>query len=362
MTVKKLVLSGFRNYNKQEIEFIDGINVFYGNNAQGKTNILEALNYFSGMKSHRGASDSEIIGFEKENAFACIEYEAFGRMRTAEICFSRGKRKKIKINGVNKQKFSDITGGLNTVLFCPEDLSIVKGSPGERRKFMDLCISPLKPKYTKLISDYSRILENKNKLLKSEEKNDEMIFLWNEKLCEYGAKIIMYRKSYISALVPVIKAFHGKITNGEVIDINYKCVCGDAEENEIKDILLKKTKENIVKEKCAGMSLYGPHRDDIEFFINGKEAAKFASQGQQRTIALGLKLSQIEIVRQNTGEYPVLLLDDVLSELDFKRREFLLDKIDKCQVLITCTDVENTKTKTGKCRYFNVKSGSVICG
>ena len=361
MIAKKLILSGFRNYDNQEIEFSDGVNVLYGNNAQGKTNILEAVNYFSGLKSHRGASDGEIIGFEREKASAFLEFEAFGRTQTAEIEFSRGKRKKIKINGVNKPKFSDIAGVFNTVLFCPEDLNLIKGAPGERRRFLDLCISPLKPRYLRLISDYKKILENKNNLLKSENPNGEMILLWNERLCEYGAKIILYRKSFVSALEPVLTAFNEKITGGEKLGINYKCVFSDGNEAEIKDFLLEKTTDNLFKEKAAGVSLYGPHRDDIEFFINDKDASKYASQGQQRTIALGLKLSQIEIVKKNTGEYPVLLLDDVLSELDGARRSFLLGKIDNHQVIITCTDADSAKADGLDCRFFKVSGGCVFC-
>lgn len=361
MIAKKLILSGFRNYEYQELEFSEGVNVFYGNNAQGKTNILEAVNFFSGLKSFRGASDSEIIGFEKENASVKLEFSAFEREQTAEINFSRGKRKILKINGVNKQKYSDIAGVFNTVLFCPEDLNIVKGSPGERRKFLDSCISPLKPKYLKLLTDYKKILENKNNLLKSENPKDEMILLWNERLCEYGAKIILYRKSFISSLRPVIKAFHEKITKGEELEIMYQSAFSEDDENEIFDLMLKKTTDNINKEKAAGVSLYGPHRDDLLFFIEGKDASKFASQGQQRTVALGLKLSQMEIIKKNTGEYPVLLLDDVLSELDIIRREFLLNKIDNHQVMITCTDIQNIKNDKNNCRFFNVSSGNVYC-
>lgn len=361
MIAKKLILSGFRNYEYQELEFSEGVNVFYGNNAQGKTNILEAVNFFSGLKSFRGAKDCEIIGFEKENASVKLEFSAFEREQTAEINFSRGKRKILKINGVNKQKFSDIAGVFNTVLFCPEDLNIVKGSPGERRKFLDSCISPLRPKYLKLLTDYKKILENKNNLLKSENPKDKMILLWNERLCEYGAKIILYRKSFISSLRPVIKAFHEKITKGEELEIMYQSAFSEDDENDIFDLMLKKTTDNIKKEKAAGVSLYGPHRDDLLFFIEGKDASKFASQGQQRTVALGLKLSQMEIIKKNTGEYPVLLLDDVLSELDIIRSEFLLNKIDNHQVMITCTDTQNIKNDKNNCRFFNVSSGNVYC-
>ena len=361
MIIKSIELADYRNYDSLNLQFDKGTNILYGDNAQGKTNILEAVNYFSGLKSHRGASDGEIIGFEREKASAFLEFEAFGRTQTAEIEFSRGKRKKIKINGVNKPKFSDIAGVFNTVLFCPEDLNLIKGAPGERRRFLDLCISPLKPRYLRLISDYKKILENKNNLLKSENPNGEMILLWNERLCEYGAKIILYRKSFVSALEPVLTAFHEKITGGEKLGINYKCVFSDGNEAEIKDFLLEKTTDNLFKEKAAGVSLYGPHRDDIEFFINDKDASKYASQGQQRTIALGLKLSQIEIVKKNTGEYPVLLLDDVLSELDGARRSFLLGKIDNHQVIITCTDADSAKADGLDCRFFKVSGGCVFC-
>ena len=207
--------------------------------------------------------------------------------------------------------------------------------------------------------NYNKILDNKNKLLKDENPDNEMIMLWNQSLCDAGARIISYRRSFLEVLKPVLKRFHEKIADGEEIDFKYETTADElVSENDIKNYLFKKLENGIEKEKLAGFSLYGPHRDDIEFFINGREVKLFGSQGQQRTVVLGIKLSQIEIAKQVKGEYPVLLLDDILSELDSHRRSFLLDRINEHQVLITCTESEELLKKTNSL-LFRVENGHI---
>ena len=360
MIAKELILQNFRNYKNQSIKLGSGINVFYGKNAQGKTNVLEAVRLFSGIKSHRGARDNELINFDSDKALVSLLFDSNERENFTEIFMERGKKRQIKVNGVGKKSLSQLAEYFSVVMFTPEDLSVIKGGPGERRRMLDEAISSVKPAYLSTLSQYNKILENKNKLLKAEIQDNEMIMLWNESLCNAGARIICYRKSFLQVLNPVIKRFHSRITDGEELDFLYKTSSDDADnETDIRNILLEKTRKGIEKEKAAGVSLYGPHRDDMEFFINGKDVKLFGSQGQQRTVVLGMKLSQIEIAKNEKGEYPVLLLDDILSELDSGRRRFLLERIENHQVLITCTESEEL-LKNSQSRLFNVENGSII--
>lgn len=359
MIARELILKNFRNYSEQKIVFGDGVNVFYGKNAQGKTNILEAVSLFSGTRSHRGSKDSELINFYADDSSLELSFNSRERDFCSEIFLSRGKKKKIRINGVNKRSISSLAEVFGVVMFTPEDLNVIKGSPSERRKLLDSAISSVKPAYLNALITYNKVLENKNKLLKAEKPDRDMIILWNESLCENGARIISYRNSFIEVLKPVIKRFHEKISGGEELFVSYKTVCDNALcENDIKELLIKKTTDGIEKEILSGVSLYGPHRDDLEFFINGRDVKTFGSQGQQRTVVLGFKLSQIEITKQIKGEYPVLLLDDILSELDSVRRSYLLNKIRDHQVLITCTEADELKT-FGDVKLFEVSDGSV---
>ncbi len=359
MIAKELVLKNFRNYSEQKIVFGDGVNVFYGKNAQGKTNILEAVSLFSGTRSHRGGKDSELINFDADDSALELSFCSMERDFCSEIFLSRGKKKKIRINGVNKRSISSLAEVFSVVMFTPEDLSVIKGSPSERRRLLDSAISSVKPAYLNALVTYNKVLDNKNKLLKAENPDCEMIKLWNEALCETGSRIISYRSSFTEVLRPVIGKFHEKISGGEELFISYKTVCEEKLcEKDIKELLLKKTSEGIEKEIAAGVSLYGPHRDDMEFFINGRDVKTFGSQGQQRTVVLGFKLSQIEIAKQIIGEYPVLLLDDILSELDSVRRSYLLNKISEHQVLITCTEADELKT-FGNVRLFEVTNGNI---
>lgn len=360
MIAKKIKLVNFRNYEDQIIELSSGVNVFYGKNAQGKTNVLEAVGLFAGLKSYRGAKDSELINFDADFSHISLEFESHEREHFSEIFLERGKKKKIKVNGVGKRSLSSLAEFFGVIMFSPDDLNMIKGSPQDRRRMMDTSISSLKPAYAGILNDYNKILENKNKLLKSENPDNDMIMLWNERLSDVGARIISYRKSFLDVLTPVIKKFHSKIAEGEEIDVFYKTAETDiSDEKSIKSFLLSKMKKNIEKEKDAGFSLYGPHKDDVEFFINGKDVKMFGSQGQQRTVVLGIMLSRIELEKQIKGEYPVLLLDDVLSELDSFRQSFLLEKIKNHQVLITSTECDSL-FKSEENKFFKVEKGRIV--
>jgi len=339
MFVKQVFLSNFRNYEKGNIEFKEGTNVIYGANARGKTNILEAIYIMSTSRSHRGAKEVEMINFEKESAKIAVLFYSHGRNNKAEIDFFNDKKKRIKINDVVADKTSQLMGYLNTVIFCPEDLKLVKGSPGIRRKMLDFGICQLRQKYFHSLSDYYKILEQRNKLLKDNPES-EMLWVWDEKLVEKGTDIIWYRNSFIERLNEKIKKIIFEICN-ENIELIYDCGFS-IEDFKDKEIIKKKFKEeinkNLLREKKFGMSLVGPHRDDFKIILNGNEAKLYASQGQQRTIALAIKMAEVELIKDDMGETPVLLLDDVLSELDEKRRGYILNKIKGIQVIITCTD------------------------
>lgn len=341
MFVKKIYLSNFRNYSYAEIDLKEGTNVIYGANAKGKTNILEAVCVMSTVRSHRGAKENEMIMFGKERSAVKIEYSARQRMNIGKIIFSKDKKRQALLNGVYAAKTSEIIGNLKTVIFCPEDLKLVKGSPGERRRMMDLGICQLRQKYFHSLSTYYKILEQRNKLLK-ENPESEMLWVWDEKLIDSGTDIVWYRYSYIEQLSVKVKEIL-KNLSGENIDISYSCgfECEDFKSKEkIKDSFKKELEENIEREKKFGISLVGPHRDDFKIFLDGFLAKHFASQGQQRSVALSLKMAEASLISDDTGETPVLLLDDVLSDLDESRRSYILNNIKGMQVVITCTEKE----------------------
>ena len=339
MFVEQVYLSNFRNYEIGNVKFKDGTNVIYGANARGKTNILETIYIMSTGRSHRGSKESEMIRFGQGSSKIAIRFYAHSRENKAEINFFKDKKKLIKINGVAADKTSQLIGHLNTVIFCPEDLKLVKGSPGVRRKMLDLGICQLRQKYFHSLSSYYKVLEQRNKLLKDEPES-EMLWVWDEKLTECGTDVIWYRNSFIERLNEKIKKIIKEICE-EDIDLIYDCGF-QAENLRDKDIIKKnfenELKKNVEREKKFGISLVGPHRDDFKILLNGKEAKLYASQGQQRTIALAIKMAEVELIKDDMGETPVLLLDDVLSELDESRREYVLNKIKNIQVIITCTE------------------------
>jgi len=339
MFVEQVYLSNFRNYETGNVKFKDGTNVIYGANARGKTNILESIYIMSTSRSHRGSKESEMIRFGQNSAKIAAKFHSHGRINKAEIDFFNDKKKRIKINGVVADKTSQLMGYLNTVIFCPEDLKLVKGSPGVRRKMLDFGICQLRQKYFHSLSSYYKVLEQRNKLLRDDPES-EMLWVWDEKLIECGTDIIWYRNSFIERLNEKIKKIIKEICE-EQIDLIYDCGF-EAEDLKNKEIIKNsfenEIKKNLSREKRLGMSLVGPHRDDFKIFLNGKEAKLYASQGQQRTIALAIKMSEVELIKDDMGETPVLLLDDVLSELDVNRREYVLNKIKNIQVIITCTE------------------------
>ena len=354
MWIKDIKLINFRNYNCQKIKLHENINVFYGQNAQGKTNIIESIFMSSIGKSFRTNKEKELIKFNEEKAMVEINFQKTDR--NGNIKIEIGEKKQVYLNGIKLRKLSELLGNINIVIFTPDDINILKGGPQNRRKFLDIMISQLRPNYMHLLSLYSKTMEQRNNYLKQiklENKDENLLDIWDEKLIDYGMKIYEYRKEFIEKLQNKIENIHKEITDEkEEIEIKY---FSDAttRQNFINE-LKSRRKLDIIK----GFTTKGIHRDDFVIYINKKEVGIFGSQGQNRTAMLSLKLSELQVIYDDIGEYPILLLDDFMSELDCKRRENFLNHIKNIQVIITCTE----KITLEKLNYFsyNVINGEVI--
>lgn len=353
-------LKNFRNYDLLNIDFDSNANIFYGDNAQGKTNILEAL-YISGTtKSHRGAKDRDLIQFEKEESHIESVVEKRGISYQIDLHLKKNSPKGIAINKVPIRKAGELFGIANFVFFSPEDLNIIKNGPAERRRFIDLELSQLDKIYFNNLANYNRIVNQRNHLLKDigfENKKNllETLEIWDLQLIEYGNRLIERRKQFIQDINEIVSSVHRKLTgNKEDIKIIYEPCNG----NMPLEHVIKKNRERDLKIKSTSS---GPHRDDICIVQDRMDIRKFGSQGQQRTAALSLKLAEIELVKNTIGDTPVLLLDDVLSELDKHRQNYLLDSISDIQTLITCTGVEDfVNNRFSINKIFHVRNGQVL--
>ena len=356
MYISSLECSDFRNFEQLKIEFSEGINIFYGNNAQGKTNLLEAMFLISTTKSHRGVKDRDLIRFEKDEAhIKTILYKGDIDYRV-DMHLRKSKSKGIAINGTRLKRASDLIGLLNIILFSPEDLSIIKNGPAERRRFLDIELCQLEKNYLNDLTRYTKSVEQRNKLLRAIEQNpgiESTLDIWDEQLILNGAKIIERRKKFIEEMNEIIPSIHEQLTGGrEKLKLKY---LPNVEAEELKNKLKNHRKIDIFQK----MTTVGPHRDDFEF--EGEiDYRRFGSQGQQRTCALSLKLAEIEIVRKMTGENPVLMLDDVLSELDVHRQNDLMKTIGGLQTFITCTGLEEfVNGRFSMDRVYRVENGTV---
>lgn len=356
MYINKIKLQNFRNYNEQEINLNKSINVFYGDNAQGKTNILEAIFLCTFGKSFRTNKEKELIKLGKDNANVIIEYEK--KDRDGKISISISDKKQILVNGIKIKKLSELLGNINIVIFTPDDINILKGGPALRRRFLDMMIGQLKPNYVYTLNMYIKTLEQRNNYLrqiKEENKPENLLDIWDEKLIEYADIIYKYRKEFIDKIKKKINIIHKKITDEkEEINIQYISNC---ESKEVYSELLKQRRKlDIIK----GFTTKGIHRDDFEIYINNKELSIYGSQGQNRTAILSLKLSELQVIYDEIEEEPILLLDDFMSELDINRRKNFLNNINKTQVIITCAEkIEFLKENVDYCLY-QVKEGEII--
>lgn len=350
MYFQSMLLRNFRNYSSLEIEWAPGTNIITGANAQGKSNLLEGINFLSTGSSFRGAKDADLISWGKNFFYAEGQVVKEGGSFTVSAAYSQEGKKVVKVNGSIRKKLSDFIGVLHTVTFSPEDLDIVKSSPSRRRKYLDGEMVQLFPAYLHLLWQYQKIVLQRNNLLKEifENRNKEgLLDVWDEQLVDTGCRILKKRMDVLRKLSPLARLMHRKITGGqEELEIIYlgmeeEDIIRGASQEELKSIFADKLISSRREEINRRISLLGPHRDDLKLLINGIDAHKFGSQGQQRTVALSLKLAELELSKAETGEYPVLLLDDVLSELDETRREHLLKVVGKkVQTFITAADVD----------------------
>ncbi len=354
MWINKIKIKNFRNYEEEEINLENNVNIFYGENAQGKTNIIEAIFLCSMGKSFRAKKDKEMIKLEKENALIEIEYEKSDR--DGKIKIELSNKKSVYVNGIKIKKLSELLGNIHIVIFTPDDINILKGGPQNRRRFLDIMISQLKPNYMHNLNLYLKTLEQRNNYLrqiKEEGKDESLLEIWDEKLAEYAYNVSSYRNYFIEKIKNKIKNIHNEITDyKEEIEIKYITEC--LEKNKYLELLKQRRKLDIIK----GFTTKGVHRDDFMIYINKKELDIYGSQGQHRTAILSLKLSELNIINEEIGEYPILLLDDFMSELDKKRRNHFLEKIENTQVIITCTDKIDVENKN--ILIYNVKDGKVL--
>ena len=359
MVIKSIELADYRNYDSLTMQFDKGTNILYGDNAQGKTNILEAIFVSATTKSHRGSKDKEIINFDKEEAHIRTYLEKEGVETRVDMHLRKSKSKGLAIDGQKIKKAADLLGLCNIVFFSPEDLGIIKNGPSERRRFVDMELCQLDNLYLYNLNNYNKIVNQRNKLLKDMYMNPDLketLSIWDMQLVSYGSRIIERRKIFVEQLNEIIYDIHKKLS-------------GDKEELTIKyepDTCIDEFEKNLKlswdKDIKAKMTSVGPHRDDFSFFVSDIDIRKFGSQGQQRTAALSLKLSEIELVKKLSQDTPVLLLDDVLSELDSNRQNYLLNNIGDIQTIISCTGLEefvNNRFEINK--VFHVSNGSVTC-
>ncbi len=364
MIIEELRLINFRNYKNVHLKFHPRLNIFIGNNAQGKTNLLESIYVCAVGKSFRTNRDREMISIGKQQAYIRTKLENTYGDVDIEIKLSEESRKNIKINQIHLKKMGELLGNLNVVLFSPEDLKLVKGGPGERRKFMDREISQMFSKYYYVLGRYGKILQHRNRLLKTNRGEGPELEIWNEQLAAAGALIISYRRNFIRKIDLLARLMHRKITgSAETLEIEYDSninIKKDDETDIIKKNMLKKLKNSINTDIRRGSTTAGPHRDDIILRVNGLDMRKYGSQGQQRTVVLSLKLAEIELIKGEVGEYPVLLLDDVMSELDLKRQNYLIDNLKNVQTFITTTMMEHVeKTDPENRVIFSISKGEV---
>jgi len=358
MEILSVSLKNFRNLNQTNIELHPGINIFYGDNGQGKTNFLESL-YFCGTgRSHRTNNERDLINFEDSEAYIQLVFDNEGIRDKISVYLKKDSRKAIAVNGIPLRKLGDLLGQLIIVMFSPQDLNLVKEGPSERRKFMDMEICQLSAIYYHELNNYYRVLKQRNNLLKNAVKNKgllDTLSVWNEQLINHGARIYEFRKNFSEELNEISSEIYMGISdNKEKLKLQYK-------PNITPENFLEKLEKNLERDLTLGSTSSGIHKDDIFITINDYDIRLFGSQGQQRTASLSMKLAEIHIIKKLKDKIPVLLLDDVLSELDEKRQKYLLSYISHIQTIVTCTGVEDVikKIENDNIKIFKVADGNI---
>lgn len=360
MYIKRLQMLNYRNYKSLNITLGKNVNVFMGDNAQGKTNILEAIYYCAFSKSHRTSKDRDLINWNSNSAYISLLVGKDRLDKNIDINILKDGKKAIKINKIKVSKIGELFGNFNVVMFSPEDLKIIKDSPGIRRKFIDMELCQLNPKYYYNLVQYNKILNERNVILKNRNLDKEILDIYDIQLANYGHHIVIDRINYIDKLNFYGKDVHREISSGkENIEFRYISTIKDLEN--IKVNFYETLKKNRKKDIEKGITSIGPHRDDFIVLINDIDTKSFGSQGQQRSAVLTMKFSSLKIIKEITSEYPVLLLDDVLSELDFNRKRYILSTIGEIQTIITCTGIEDiTNYLDNTSRLFKVKDGEIL--
>lgn len=358
MYIKSIQLKDFRNYQSLDVQFHKNVNIFLGQNAQGKTNLLESIYITSMGKSFRTGKDRDMIRFGSD-FFRVKAVAAKSDDLTVELAVNRDGKKGIKVDGIKAKKMSELLENIYIVIFSPEDLRIVKDEPEKRRKFIDRELCQIKPSYYNSLNQYKKVLAQRNAYLKEYEIDESILDIWDMQLSEYGSKIILQRNEFIKKISVISSQIHKDITNGkEELEIFYEPnieVCKNLRDIYYKE--LKLNRHNDLKRRTTGK---GPHKDDLKLLSNGIDIRNFGSQGQQRTAALSLKLSEIKLIQEETGEYPILLLDDVLSELDRERQNYLINSLEDIQVFITTTEISDEVEKNlGNIKYFQIENGQI---
>ena len=359
MFIEKLALNNYRNYDNADITFSDGINILYGDNAQGKTNILEAVYMTATTKSHRSSKDKDIIRFGSDESHIRTELKKNDVSHRIDIHLRKSKSKGIAIDMIPIKRSADLFGMINIILFSPEDLSIIKNGPAERRRFMDMELCQLNRIYYNNLSTYNKILNQRNNQLKEDMygKNQDILDVWDSQLIDYGLKIIKDRNNFINMINEIIVDIHRVLTNGKE-DLRLVYDKNVSEDNFAIELCNRRDMDIRLMSTSVG-----PHRDDISFMINDIDVRKYGSQGQQRTVALSLKLAEIELVKKIINDNPILLLDDVMSELDSTRRDALLSSISNIQTIITCTGYDDfIKERLSVDMIYKVEQGKILGG
>lgn len=366
MKLRRIALDGFRNYTNFTADFSPGVNVIWGENAQGKTNLLEAIGFLSGARSHRARGDKELISFHRDRGTITAEVTSRGRDFLLEVQLFRGARRRLFVNHVKCKTAAELGGIVQTVLFCPEDLALIKAGAAERRSFLDHAICQLRPRYAEALAQYNKLLDHKTRILRDWEKHPSLLDVledFNEAMARAGALVIHYRAHFVRKLAEKAAQIQTEFSGGrETLALHYATVSTVRDPLgptvELYEDLLRHQDSHAKAERDARSCLSGPHKDDLVARINGQSARQYASQGQTRTAALSLKLAERELFRDDTGQWPILLLDDVLSELDARRQDFVLRRITGGQVILTGCEAPDGTFPEG--RTLHIVQGKLV--
>lgn len=366
MKLRRIALDGFRNYTDFTADFSPGVNVIWGENAQGKTNLLEAIGFLSGARSHRARGDKELISFHRDRGTITAEVTSRGRDFLLEVQLFRGARRRLFVNHVKCKTAAELGGIVQTVLFCPEDLALIKAGAAERRSFLDHAICQIRPRYAEALAQYNKLLDHKTRILRDWEKHPSLLDVledFNEAMARAGALVIHYRAHFVRKLAEKAAQIQTEFSGGrETLALHYATVSTVRDPLgptvELYEDLRRHQDSHAKAERDARSCLSGPHKDDLVARINGQPARQYASQGQTRTAALSLKLAERELFRDDTGQWPILLLDDVLSELDARRQDFVLRRITGGQVILTGCEAPDGTFPEG--RTLHIVQGKLV--